>query len=110
MPEEKIQELCLKADKVEKGIRTPTQEKIFKHDLTKKERIRRTGKSDRILRDIMRQLDSGVPMDQVVIRDDAELMKEYEELEEKRQESYAKSHTKLEREREKFMRQRQRVE
>lgn len=104
LPEEKIQELCLKADKVEKGIRTPTQEKIFKHDLKKKERIRRTGRSDRILNDIMRQLESGIPMEQVVIRDDAELLKEYEEIEEKRQESYAKSHTKIERERERFMR------
>lgn len=110
LPQEKIDELCDKADLIEAGIKTKGQLGDYRHKKQLSQNGKKNNRNSLVLEDIKKQLESGVPKDQIVFRDPEELIKEYNEMEKERQESFAKAHPRIDKKRDEIIRNRQYVD
>lgn len=79
LPEEKIVELCKKADRLQKGEMTEMEERSYYRHERLRENIKIMRRKDIIEQDKQRQRDEGVPEDQIVERTFEEIMAEREE-------------------------------
>lgn len=79
LPEEKVVELCKKADRLQKGEMGEFEEKSYYRHERLKEKTKQIKREKIIEEDMQRQRDEGVPEDQVVRRTFEEVMADREE-------------------------------